>query len=116
MGGNKLFVDINPAFPVDCAEMKEHPFSAEGFGKSKDLFIPKALIFAYPFAYAGKAAFNGERNADFAVKAAAPFGVFIGYCIIEHSVEVQPVIPHHLRARIFRKRIFAHCALGPAGF
>ena len=100
----KFTVHINIRSPVHRIEMQEGLLPRLGLGDSGP--IPKHLVLAHSAAHSGKGGLHAERHENLTVSLPHHRQACRSDGIVPKSIEVLPVLAHHLRTRIFRTGIF----------
>ena len=99
-----LAVDGHLRFPIHRAEVQQHMLAAPSLGDLEAAAIGHAVGVLH---HARQRRFDGIRHEDLGLRA-------VGELDIPQTIQVQPVLAHHLRPRILGQGLFRRHVLGPA--
>ena len=99
--------------PIHRAKMQQHALGAPLRGHLKLPRVPKPLVLAHIRHHARERGLNGERHKNFSIELLRLRRVLVCNRVIPESVQVEPILAHQLRARVFRVRVLRRHVPGP---
>ena len=97
-------IDENLRLPIHRAKVQQQSFAVREFGRRERAAIPEALLIRQRLLHAGQRRLNRERHENFSRECFRPGRRHRLNGVIPQPVQIDPIFPHHLRARIVGQR------------